>query len=176
MSERRTAINCPQHGDCVCVLVSVPEGELGERRALKLPQHYTPWLRAHGELIIAVEHSPAPPHPDGLLVGDLIIAPKDIGPRMTRAEALQTLHTQALATHGTELATTKHDVENLETDVDHLEVDQRLALEDSRNTRAALLNELAKRDRTIAGLTAHTARLEAFVTRRKRWRKKWDRG
>jgi hypothetical protein len=87
MGDRTTVISCPAHDLCVFTFMSCPVEELGERVALSLPFEYERWTTARREAVFQVEHTPATKGPDALLIGDVVIAPKDIAPRMAAAEA-----------------------------------------------------------------------------------------
>lgn len=68
---RRTAITCPAHAGCVALFLTVPEGELGDLKALKLPNEYHSWLSRLGEVCVGVQHVDSTPAPDLALVADV---------------------------------------------------------------------------------------------------------
>lgn len=68
---RRTAITCPIHQGCVLVFLSLPEGELGDTKPLKLPEPYYSWAAKLGDVVVGLEHNPASERADLLLAETL---------------------------------------------------------------------------------------------------------
>jgi hypothetical protein len=97
MTDTVTVLACPEHDFCVVRFTTVALSELGDRKALSLPYEYEPWLQSSGRLPVSVDHIPAPPGPDALLVGEVVIAPHDIASRLHRVERDTDDHIEALA-------------------------------------------------------------------------------
>ena len=167
----RTAITCPQHSSCVCMFISVPKAELNGRRPLRLPDEYRDWVAAQTGVVVAVEHHPSPTNPDGLLVGDLIIAPRDIGDRTLEAERGLARHQKVLEQQGTSISSVNSVAYSARSDLMQLRADFVRARREHAEWHEGMA-QIAAYEKRI--LQHRLDELEAFVTRRKRWKKKWD--
>jgi hypothetical protein len=148
----------------VVVFISAPREELGDRKELSLPHEYEPWVRKLDEIVYQVEHHEAAPTPDALLVGEVIIAPKDIAGRMKYAERWREAH----------------EIEHFEQDE---AVDDRLYGGAERDKLMA--GQIDRLDRGEADdfydlaiendrLTDELTRLQDFVTRKPRFKRAWE--
>lgn len=163
MADRRTTFACPEHEFCVVVFISCPHDQAGERKPLTLPHEYEPWVRKINEAIVQVEHHEAPATPDGLLVGEVIVAPKDIGNRMKMAERNLVKHAMSL----NDADVLMHEVKG-EAMLRDAGLERRIgASEDAWSLAAYDLQA------EISSLVGEVEELRDFVTRRRGWRRAW---
>lgn len=164
MPETITATSCPEHVLCVVRYHTVPIKELGTRTPLALTHEHQEWLNARQAAALEVDHVPTTLEPEGLLVGDVEIAPRDIATRLGHLDA--------------EVARLTGQLDGLEArfQVLHDRVFAEIALHDSIHASARMTEKAVTEAQALLHKDARKrlARLESFSTRRKRWKKEWE--
>jgi len=174
MADAVTALSCPEHGSgCVLQVVTAPRGEVDA------PLAHKAWLTEFmvarpGDAVREMRHTSSADAPSRLLLGELIVMPATAEGRINwlerRAERLEAAHDADVTT-----------VADLTAKLAALNA--RMAEEEATTSRLAdqvgdswhaVGDERLERAHADRGLRDAVDRLEAFVTRRKRWKKAWD--
>ena len=161
MPETVTATSCPEHPLCVVKYTTVPIKDLEGRTPLSLPYEYQTWLNARGAAALEVDHIPTKLDPDGLLVGNVVIAPRDISTRLAYLDEQvdKLLDLIAETRFALDAQMSVHVLE----DEDHRR----------RKTRLEVDRWMEQFDHDTA-VHRRLDRIERFVTRSKRRVKKWE--
>ena len=174
MAETLTAIACPKHGTgCVLSVVTAPKEEV------EFPISPESWLleftqaRPHYR-IKELRHDPATLTGAGLLSGDLITVPKTAEGRINWLEKRAKRYEEAATEIEDKLTLVERGLASAQSH--SFKVAELYARHREQYTaeRGELLRDLGLALVTAGELQEQVERLEQFVTRKRRWKKKWQ--
>lgn len=174
MAETLTAIACPKHGTgCVLSVVTAPKDEV------EFPISPESWLLEFAQArphyrIKEMRHDPATLTGAGLLSGDLITVPKTAEGRINWLEKRAQRYEEAAGELEFKLTEMDRDLRSVRSHSFKVAENYERHREQYVDTTRQASHDLGLALVAVGELQEQVERLEKFVTRKRRWRKKWQ--